>query len=311
MKTFPDWNGQRYYPISQFYKNKFGEKVHKISVSVVQTCPNRKRTGGEGCIFCDEWGSAGNRLEKDLPLRDQILIGRKKLANRFKVKKFLVYFQPFTNTFTSLDRLKKNIELALKEDQISGVVLGTRPDCLPMEIFPLLKKFQVQSFISVELGAQSFLDQRLDFLNRGHTSEQVIMAIKRLHNQSGVNVGVHLIFGLPGETDEEIIATAKIINTLPVDNVKIHNLHVLANTTLEGLYRKNQFKPLELKEYAHRVILFLEHLSPGIAVQRLAAYVGNKNQLIAPSWTKERLQPSQYIQNQLKELNTFQGKQYR
>ncbi|MCP4750998.1 MAG: TIGR01212 family radical SAM protein [Proteobacteria bacterium] len=307
MKTAPDWNGQRYYPISRFYRKRFGERVHKITVNVAKTCPNRRKSGGTGCIFCDEWGSAGDRSMMDLPLPNQIRINREKIAARFNVEKFLVYFQPFSNTYTELTRLEENIETALSQDRICGVVIGTRPDCLPDEIFPLLGEFHERSFVSIELGVQSFSNQRLEFLKRGHSAEQSIQAIEKLHRFSGVDVGIHLIFGLPGEMDREIIEAAGTVSALPVDNVKLHNLHVLVNTPLEVLYRKNLFEPEELEEYTRKVVLFLEHLSPEVAVQRLAAVASRRDDLVAPSWTAERSRPTQFIQKRLKDLNTYQG----
>ncbi|MBU3918265.1 TIGR01212 family radical SAM protein, partial [bacterium] len=232
MDILPDWGGQSYYPISRFYRKNFGERVHKISVSTAQSCPNREKNHGVGCIFCDEWGSAGSYAMPEMSLREQIQINREKLRKRFNVNKFIVYFQSFTNTFMRLSKLKADIETALSEDSVEGVVLGTRPDCLPPEIFPLLRDFNEHSFVSVELGVQSFLNERLDFLKRGHTAEQSLEAIKRLHEQAGVNVGIHLIFGLPGETQKEIMQAAEITSSHPVNNVKLHNLHVLANTPL-------------------------------------------------------------------------------
>jgi uncharacterized protein len=307
MKPFPEWDGQPYYPISRFYKNRFGEKVYKITVSAAQTCPNRENNKGVGCIFCDELGSAGSHLIKHMPLKTQITTNREKLKQRFKVNRFLVYFQPFTNTFKRLEQFKSDIELALDQDRVMGIVFGTRPDCLPDEIYPYLKEMGQQAYMSAELGVQSFSNQQLEFLNRGHTAEDSINAIERLHQESGINIGVHLIFGLPDETDQEIIDCAKIINSLPVDNVKLHNLHVLSKTPLDDLYQQGKFNPLELEEYARRVILFLSHLSPEIAVQRLAAVAPRWDELVAPDWTKERLRPTQFIIRQMNSQAAFQG----
>ncbi len=306
-KDFPKWDGQPYYPISRFYKNRFGEKVYKITVSAAQTCPNREKNKGVGCIFCDELGSAGSHLIKHHPLDEQILINREKLRKRFRVNKFLVYFQPFTNTYRRLEQFKADVGLALSNDGVVGVAFGTRPDCLPDEIFPYLKHINNTHYISVELGVQSFANEDLKFLNRGHSSEESIDAILKLHHEAGVNIGLHLIFGLPNEQDRDIIKTAKIVNDLPVDNVKLHNLHVLANTPLHDLYKANKFSPLELDEYARRVVLFLTHLSPGIAVQRLAAVAPRWDELVAPEWTKHRLKPTQFIIKHLKERELFQG----
>lgn len=307
----PDkWNGERYYPISQFYKQEFGERILKISVSVADSCPNRKGKDGHGCIFCDEWGSSGNHQLSDLSLQEQIRATQDRLSKRTKAKKFMVYFQSFTNTYTKIAQLEENIKIAIAEDHICGIILGTRPDCLPDKIFPLLKQLREQTFISIELGIQSFDNQQLEFLERGHTAEQSIQAIQDLHLKSGINVGVHLIFGLPNETDLDMVQTAKTINSLPIDNVKLHNLHVLARTPLESLYRKKLFVPISLEAYRNKVILFLEHLSPRIPVHRLAAYAGPYNELVAPDWTGERSRPMQTIKDELKNRDSYQGRLY-
>ncbi len=303
-----DWDGQPYFPISRFYKNRFGEKVYKITVSAAQTCPNREKNKGRGCVFCDELGSAGSHLIKHMPLKTQITINRERLHRRFKTNRFLVYFQPFTNTYNRLNQFKDDIELALQQDRVVGIAFGTRPDCLPDDIFPFLKTIADTSYLSVELGVQTFNDEQLAFLNRGHTAQESIDAIKKLKTRSNVNVGVHLIFGLPGETEEEVIETAKIVNSLPIDNVKLHNLHVLAKTPLHELYDQGKFEPIELEPYAKKVGLFLAHLSPDIAVQRLAAVAPRWDELISPIWTKDRLKPTQYIIKQMKLKDLYQGK---
>lgn len=305
-----EWNGERYYPISQFYKKRFGERVHKISVSVVDSCPNRKGRDGHGCVFCDQWGSAGNHHLSKLSLQEQIKTHRDRLSQRYHVHKFLVYFQSFTNTYTKITQLEENIEIALNEDSVCGIILGTRPDCLPDKVFPILQSLTERTFTSIELGIQSFDNHQLEFLNRGHTAEQSIKAIQDLHTKAQVDVGVHLIFGLPNETTQDIIETAKTINSLPIDNVKLHNLHVLARTPLETLYRKNLFAPISLEEYRNKVILFLEHLSPLIPVHRLAAYAGPHNELVAPDWTRERIRPLQSIKDELKNRKSYQGLHY-
>ena len=308
INTLPDWNGVPYFPISFFYKRFFGERVHKISVGIASTCPNRRKHDGTGCVFCDQWGSAANPLTVNLPLSDQIHQQREYLIKRFKVNKFLVYFQAFTSTFIRLPTFDRQMETALGEKGIVGIAIGTRPDALPNEIFARLKSFHETHFVSIELGVQSFFNKHLLFLNRGHTVEQSVDAIEQLHQKSGVNIAIHLIFGLPEESDREIIETARIINNLPVDAVKLHNLHVLANTPLETLYATNQFEPIDLNSYTQKVILFLENLSPAIAVHRLAASVSRSDQLIAPEWMRERSKPSQYIIQELRNKKTYQGK---
>jgi radical SAM protein (TIGR01212 family) len=165
---FSDWGDHRYFPISQFYKNRFGEKVYKVSVSIAESCPNRQPNSRMPlCIFCDEWGSAAYHLERDKTLKEQIIINRDKIARRYKANKFLVYFQSYTNTFDRVTELQERFEIALAEDNIEGIVLGTRPDCLPARILPLLKKTHESHYVMVELGLQSFFDHHLTFLQRG------------------------------------------------------------------------------------------------------------------------------------------------
>lgn len=306
---FSDWGNHRYFPISQFYKNRFGEKVYKVSVSIAETCPNRQPNSRMPlCIFCDEWGSAAYHLERDKSLTEQILINREKIAKRYRARQFLVYFQSYTNTFDRVSDLQQRFDVALSQENISGIVLGTRPDCLPSRILPLLKKTHEAHYVMVELGLQSFFDHHLTFLQRGHDAARGYEAIKKLHEHTGVDTGIHLIFGLPNETDDEIIQTARIINELPVSNVKLHNLHVLTKTPLAEMYQQGKFQPVELEEYVEKIVLFLQYLSPAIAVQRLAAVASRWDELLAPQWTKEKMRPTQMIEDRLAALDTWQGK---
>jgi len=308
---FKHWNNHRYYPISQYYKRRFGEKVYKVSVSIAETCPNRQPNSRMPlCIFCDEWGSAAYHLERDKSLREQIIINREKIAQRYRAKKFLVYFQSYTNTFDRVKQLELRFAVALEQDRICGLVSGTRPDCLPARVLPLLRKIHAENYLMIELGLQSFFDQHLDFLQRGHTVQSGYDAINKLHEHTGVDIGIHLMFGLPGETDEEITQTADIINRLPVSNVKLHNLHVLSNTPLAAIYARGQFTPLELEDYTNRVVLFLQHLSPDIAVQRLSAVASRWDELVAPEWTRNKLMPVQFIENELAKRELWQGKEW-
>jgi radical SAM protein (TIGR01212 family) len=305
MHNSPDWKGQPYYPISQYYQKKFGEKVYKISVSTSDSCPVRVKK--KVCIFCDEWGSAGSLLIENESLSTKIKLTSERVAKRYKANKFLVYFQPYTSTFSTISKLEKQIELSLAEEKIVGVVLGTRPDCIPQKLLPLLRKFHEQAYVSVELGVQSFDNQQLDFLQRGHTVEQSITAIKRLHEYAGVDIGVHLMMGLPNEPLSQVGMYASRINQLPVTDVKLHNLHVLLNTPLEKLYQQGGFTPATLEEYTEKVIYFLSLLNPNIPVHRLAAVASRWEELVAPKWSKQRMKPAQYIINCMKKNKLYQG----
>jgi len=304
------WQERRYYPISQYFKSRFGEKVGKISVSVAETCPNRQSPKMDACIFCDEYGSAAYPFERGNTLLEQIRSNRKHVRRRLRANKFLVYFQAYTNTLGRISALEERFQIALSEPDILGLVVGTRPDCLPERIFPLFQQTAQNHYLMVELGVQSFFDDQLEFLQRGHNAETSIKAVQRLHELTAADIGIHLIFGLPNESDERLIATAQQINNLPIDNVKLHNLHVLQNTQLANLYHRGEFEPVELAEYARRVMLFLRHLSPQVAVQRLAAVANRWDELIAPQWTREKMQPLLFIEEQMAQAGIFQGDLY-
>ncbi|MBF0472071.1 MAG: TIGR01212 family radical SAM protein [Gammaproteobacteria bacterium] len=295
-------------PISHFYQNHFGNKVYKISVAVAESCPNRNpEGGGDACIFCDEWGSAAYHLTREEPLAQQIITHREKIARRYRADRFLVYFQSYTNTFSRVGPLRDRFSIALAQDQVIGLVVGTRPDCLPRRVIPLLRETHERSYLMVELGVQSFDDHQLTFLRRGHSAAAAIDAISLLDQECGVDVGIHLIFGLPDEDDATIIETARRINRLPVHNVKLHNLHVLKGTPLSEIYRRGEFTPLSLEEYGRRVILFLRHLSPAIYIQRLTAVASRWEELIAPDWTREKMRPSQTIEDLMRDNGWRQG----
>jgi radical SAM protein (TIGR01212 family) len=303
-----DWNGQRYFPVSSFYRQRFGEKVYKISVATSETCPVRNASNNaETCIFCDKWGAAASRIERSGTLEEKISIGKEKIAARYRAKAFLVYFQPYTSTFERVSVLQSQIETALAQPNIVGVVLGTRPDCLPQKIFPMLRDLNEQSFVSIELGAQSFVDARLQFLKRGHTAQQTIDAVTRLYELSGVDVGAHLMLGLPDETQDELVEMASVVNGLPLSNVKLHNLHVLKDTPLETMFQQNEFTPVTLEQYCNKAIVFLRHLSQNVCVHRLTAVASRWDELVAPQWSRQKMLPVQYILDEMKHRDVWQG----
>lgn len=305
------WLGLPYRPISEFYRDKLGGKVYKIPVAVVDDCPNRRGLKGmQTCVFCDVWGSAAHADSILMPLRQQIEKYHEIQARKFKADKFLVYFQAYTNTFTKIDALRANFELALSYPFVKGVVLGTRPDCLSKSVLSFWQEYHERSFVSVELGVQSFFNDQLEFMKRGHTREQSLKAIDWISRDTTVDLGIHLMFGQPGETDAQMIETARICNDLPITNIKLHNLHVLKNTELEHIHARGEFTPIEFEPYAERVRLFLEHLSPRLAVHRLAAYSSRWDELIAPAWTSDKMRTHQALIDYLRTRQSYQGKHF-
>ena len=300
-----------YYPISQRYQEIFAERVYKISVSIADTCPNRREGGDQKvCIFCDEWGSAAYHKQADQSLDQQILIHREAIRKRYKVNQFLVYFQAYTNTFGQQQRFLSMYQQALQYDDVVGLVIGTRPDCLPKRMLKALDQLSQKKYVSVELGLQTLNDQQLIFLSRHHDRHCSLEAIEKLKALSNVDISVHLMFGIPEETEEQLIETAQLLSELGVHSVKLHNLHVLANTPLATLYSQGNFVPIELEEYSQKVALFLQHLSPKIAVHRLVAVASRWNELIAPVWTKEKMRPTQFIEDYMNSHQMWQGQKF-
>ena len=302
------WPGLPYHSVSEHYKRIFNEKVYKIPVSIVDDCPNRMGLKGmQTCSFCDVWGSAARESSFQMTLVDQIETYHQLLAKKYKAKKYLIYFQAYTNTFTKIPVLRQNFETALKYPFVSGFVLGTRPDCLSESVLNLWQEYCEKSFVAVELGVQSFFNPHLDFMRRGHTSEDSLAAIAKISAKTTVDLGIHLIFGSPFETNNQIIETARICNDLPITNVKLHNMHVLKNTELEKWHSAGTYTPIELPEYMHKVQLFLSYLHPRIAINRLTAYAPRWDELIAPKWTSDKMGPHQAIVDLMRAEKTYQG----
>ena len=281
----------------------------KIPVSIAENCPNRAGIKGmKTCIFCDDHGSFAYPDSQGTELRGQIESHREKVSQRFNAKAFLVYFQAYTTTFSSLNKLKEGFDIALSYPDVAGLVVGTRPDCLSEAVLRTWKEYAQKTFLGIELGIQSFDDEQLLWMRRGHTASQAIKGIERIHNETGVDVGVHLIFGWPTENDKQIIETAKLCNSLPITNVKLHNLHVLKGTPLADMYHAGEFAPVDFDTYAHRVGLFLDHLSPKIAVHRLAALSSRWDELIAPDWNRHKMRIYQGVIDYLNNHGHMQGR---
>lgn len=302
------WSGLPYHTIAEHYKRIFGEKVYKLPVTVVDDCPNRMGLKGmKTCSFCDVWGSAARSESFEMTLPAQIEKYKIEVGEKYNSKKFLIYFQAYTNTFTKIPVLRANFDTALSYPFVKGFVLGTRPDCLSKSVLDLWQEYNQKSFVAVELGVQSFFDLHLEFMRRGHTAKDSIDAVHKIANSTAVDLGIHLIFGSPNETEAEIIETAKICNDLPITNIKLHNMHVLKNTELEKWFLAGEYLPIERDLYTERVQLFLSYLHPRIAVHRLAAFASRWEELVAPKWTSDKMGTHQHIIDHLRATKTYQG----
>ncbi|MBX3022859.1 MAG: TIGR01212 family radical SAM protein [Bdellovibrionales bacterium] len=298
-----------YNPISRFYRDTFNTKVYKISVSVAETCPNREGLKGmQTCNFCDQWGSAAYKQNLEKPLSQQIEEVREVLRRKRGADKFLVYFQAYTTTFARVSKLREQFELALSYPDVVGIVVGTRPDCISQSFIETCNEMAERGFMAVEFGVQSFDNDILKWMRRGHTAEQSLRAIQQISAKCPkVNLGIHLIFGCPGETDQMIIETALRINDLPLQNVKLHHMHVLKDTPLAEEYARGEFVPVEQEEYFRRCTLFLQHLREDIAVHRLSALSSRWDELVAPAWSTYKMETYQKQIEFMKTRGAFQG----
>ncbi|MGE0527799.1 MAG: TIGR01212 family radical SAM protein [Bdellovibrionales bacterium] len=298
-----------YNPISRFYKERFQSKVYKISVSVAETCPNREGLKGmKTCNFCDQWGSAAYKHNLQKPLKEQIEEVREVLRIKRAADKFLVYFQAYTTTFSRVSRLREQFELALHFPDVVGLVVGTRPDCISRAFTDVCNAMAERTFMAVEIGVQSFDNEALAWMRRGHTAEQSLRAIDLLAKRCpDLNLGVHLIFGNPSETDETVIRAARTVNSLPIHNVKLHHMHVLKGTALAEEWARGNFTPLEREAYFHRCCLFLQHLRSDIAVHRLSALSSRWDELLAPAWSSYKMETYQAMLDYMRARGAYQG----
>lgn len=264
--------------------NTYGARVLKLPVDAGFTCPNRDgTTGSSGCIFCSEEGSASPTARRTDDVRGQMENARRSFRRSEAETRYIAYFQAFTNTYAPVSRLRELYDTALSVDGVMGLMIGTRPDCLPDEVLELVASYARPGFeLWLELGMQTMHEASLAFLRRGHTHADTRDAVRRA-TARGIPVCAHLILGIPGESWDDMMATAVEVSSLPLKGVKIHHLHVIAGTALERLYRAGGFRLPSLGEYVSTAVDFLERLRPDILVHRL---LGDRAPatLVAPAW---------------------------
>lgn len=297
----------RYYASSRFLRERFGGKVWRVTVDAGFTCPNVDGSVAlGGCVYCDNRSFSPNRRLPHIGVRAQVERGVRILEKYYKADRFLVYFQAATNTYAPVEKLRRLYDEALEHPQIVGLVVGTRPDCLPAEVIELFQEYAQSRFVSVEVGLQSIHDRSLVWMNRGHTAANFVDAIQRCAGR-GFEVASHVILGLPGESRADMLATADALAALPVDAVKIHNLHVVRDTPLEGMYRSGAVRMLERAEYVGLVCDFLERLPPTMVIQRVSGDAPPEF-LIAPQWCLEKQALLHAVQEELKRRDSWQGR---
>lgn len=301
---------QRYYTLNQYFQERFGEKVYKLSLNGGMTCPNRDGTcGSRGCIFCSEGGSGDFASSAVLSIKEQIEEGKLRLQNKKSGQKFIAYFQAFTNTYAPISHLRQIFYEAMEPDEIVGISIGTRPDCLSKEVLTLLQELNEKKPVFVELGLQTIYKQTATFIRRGYELPCFEEAVHNLKS-IGCNVVIHMILGLPNETNAMIINEMRYLNSLPIDGIKLHLLHILKHTDLATYYEKHPFPIYTLEEYTDLILACINELRPDIVIHRITGD-GPKSLLIAPLWSGHKKLVLNTIHHQMKEQDCYQGKHYK
>jgi radical SAM protein (TIGR01212 family) len=299
---------KRYNQFSEELKRVFGCRVHRISVDAGFTCPNRDGTvGSDGCLFCSDRGGGSFGIARGESIADQLELGKEVMVRKYKARKFIAYFQSYSNTYAPATTLRELYDAALAVPEIVGLIVGTRPDCLADEVLDLLAEYSNRTWFWLELGLQSPHDRTLAAIGRGHDAATFSAAARRV-KALGIRLCVHIILGLPGESREEMLAAPALLNELGVDGVKIHLLHVNRGTPLADLYSRGELRLLERAEYVDLVCDFLERLDPRIFIQRLTGDGGRD--LVAPLWSAAKFEVLNAVDNELARRGTHQGSRF-
>src|SRR5437899_10307275 len=304
----PGFTGdRRYYAVSRFLKERFGAKVYRVTIDAGFTCPNVDGSVAVGgCVFCATRSCSPTRRLPRATVAAQVQRGVTILEKRYAAKQFIAYFQAATNTYAPVPKLKRLYDEALQHAQIVGLAIGTRPDCVPDPVLDLVQTYARTRYVCLELGLQSMHDRSLDWMNRGHHFDAFVDAVQRCQGR-GLDLCAHVILGLPGESREDMLATADALAGLPVDAVKIHNLHVVKDTPLEKMYERGEARMFERDEYVQIVCDFLERLRPEMVIHRLSGDAP-PDYLVAPLWCLDKPALLRAIHDEMERRDSWQGK---
>ena len=300
-------SNKRYHTLDYFYKHKFNSKVFKVSLNAGFSCPNKDGTVGYGgCIYCSKLGSGDYAGNKEQSLTEQFNNIKEMMLKKWPEAKYIGYFQANTNTYAPIDELKEKYEEILGLPNVIGINIATRPDSITEECMDYLEKLSKRTYLTIELGLQTIHEKTSILINRCHTLECFLDCVKKLRKRN-INVVVHIINGLPFETKEMMIETVKYLNNLDIQGIKIHMLHIIKDTALEKLYKKEKFHVLTKEEYVDIVCDELELLRPEIVINRITGDP-NPQDLIEPTWLIKKFGVLNEIDKELARRNSYQGK---
>lgn len=307
----PDWrqSGLLYYRLSHYFRAQFGCRVRKVSVDAGFDCPNRDGSRGTGgCIFCDPASFSPGRRLAHLAVAEQVAAAIEARKRRRSSDRFIVYFQPATNTYGPVSRLQEVYEEALGHPAVVGLIVGTRPDCVDDDVLDLLADLAGRTWLRVEFGLQSVHDRTLDRLNRGHRYHAFLDAHQRSRRR-GLRIGAHVILGLPGESRDDMMVTAEELARLKIDAVKLHNLHAVKNTRLAAMVAAGQLQLPEFEQYVGWAVDFLERLPAECVVDRLSGDAA-PSYFVGPSWCQDKAAVREAIEAEFRRRGSWQGAKF-
>ncbi len=304
-----NWGDKKYYTLNHFLRNKFGEKVFKISLDAGFSCPNRDGTISKGgCLYCSERGSGDFAGDRNFSISSQFQDIKAMMKNKWKSGKYIAYFQAYTNTYGEIEELRRKYEEAIKQEGVVALAIATRPDCLSQEIIELVSEYNSKLYTWIELGLQTSNEKTAKIINRGYTLDVFEDALGRLRRKN-IDVVVHTIFGLPGESKEDMLNTIKYLANKDIQGIKIHLLHLLKGTPLVKLYEQGKLRFLEKDEYIDLVCEAITLLPESIVIHRLTGDAP-RNLIIGPMWSLKKWEVLNDIDKKLNDEELYQGKAF-
>ncbi|MCT4591714.1 MAG: TIGR01212 family radical SAM protein [Carboxylicivirga sp.] len=309
---YPWGHDKRYNDYSSYIKRTFGERVQKVSINAGFTCPNRDGSKGTGgCAFCNNSTFNPSYCGPELSILEQIEKGTSFFRPKYQTQQYLAYFQAYSNTYGETSFLIDQYQQALSHPKVTGIVLGTRPDCISDDLLKVLAEWRKDYYIAIELGAESTSDDTLELINRGHSFAETVDAANRISN-AGIPVGLHMILGLPGEDRQALLAHADEVSKLPINFLKLHQLQIVKGSAFGNIYdnQPDYFQLFTAEEFIELVVDFLELMNPAIVMERFISQAPH-DLLIAPRWGLKNFEFVAKVEKRLAERNTWQGKRYK
>ena len=305
-----EWNGKRYHTLNYFLREKFGEKVFKISLDAGFSCPNRDgKVSKGGCIFCSERGSGDFAGDRRFSIERQFDEIKTMMNKKWKNGKYIAYFQAYTNTYGPIELLREKYEEAVNQEGVVALAIATRPDCLSEEVLDLIEEYSKKVYTWVELGLQTSNDETAKIINRGYDLSVFETAVKNLRKRD-IDVVTHVIFGLPNENKEQMLNTIDYVAHSDIQGIKIHLLHVMENTPLEKFYNDGTLKLMDMDEYIDIICEAVTRLPENIVVHRLTGD-GPRNLLIGPMWSLKKWEVLNAIDDTMRDRDSYQGIKYK